>query len=378
MRRSKLTQYKEKFVFTSWSIKEFLNLYNKGHLDLSPSYQRNTIWSTPAQRRLINTINSGYPLPNFFVHKRDKINYEMVDGQQRSRSILAYWSGELKDEDGQILSPQFKSSPQSKDFIRFFEEYKLDVCIIDSEVNQKDIENFYVLVNSSGLRLNAPELRKAGYSDSRVLKLATFLASSDEFESLRLFSERSSDRMNDIDFVSELLALLRYGFSDKKEKVDDLYEEDIDPKGEEIIKKEFFDVLKVMHDLERVAPIFKTRFKQKNDFYTLFAFIHLNPKLPGEALEYFYGTLLELSPHIRPSQELCEPLREYAINCVSQSNSKNARVLRYQFLEALFLNNSSVPNKTQLSIAEYFKIEEKIFEKKWGFLLIPLEKLKFD
>lgn len=378
MRRSKLTQYKERFVFTTWSIKEFLNLYNKGHLDLTPSYQRNTIWSTPAQRRLISTINSGYPLPNFFVHKRDKINYEMVDGQQRSRSILAYWSGELKDEDGQILSPQFKSSPQAKDFIRFFEEYKLDVCIIDSDVNQRDIEKFYVLVNSSGLRLNAPELRKAGYSDSRVLKLATFLASSDEFESLRLFSERSSDRMNDIDFVSELLALLRYGFSDKKEKIDELYEKDIDFEDEEKIKKDFFEVLKVMHNLEKVAPIFKTRFKQKNDFYTLFAFIHLNPKLPGEALGYFYGTLLKLSSHIRPSQDLCEPLREYAINCVSQSNSKNARVLRYQFLEALFLNNNSIPNKTQRSIAEYFKIEEKIFEKKWGFLLIPLEKLKFD
>jgi hypothetical protein len=364
-----------KFVFTTWSIKEFLNLYSSGHLDLNPSYQRNTIWSTTAQRRLISTIKNGYPLPNFFVHKRDKTQYEMVDGQQRSRSILAYWSGDLKDDDGQTLSPKIKSSPESKEFIRFYEEYQLNICIIDP-IDQRDIENFYVLVNSSGLRLNAPELRKAEYSDSRVLKLATFLANSDEFESLRLFTDRSSDRMNDIDFVSELLAFLRYGFSDKKEKVDELYKVDIDPEEAEKIKNNFLGVLNRIHDLEKVAPIFNTRFKQKNDFYTLFAFIYLNHDLPSLALEYYYATLLRLSPHIRPSQEMCEPLREYALNCVSQSNSKYARDLRYQFLQALFLNKDRWPNKAQSAIADYFKIEKDTFVTKWGFLLLPLENIR--
>jgi hypothetical protein len=328
-----------------------------------------------AQRRLISTIKSGYPLPNFFVHKRDKNNYEMVDGQQRSRSILAYSLGDLRDEDGQILSPHVKSSAQAKDFMRYFEEYKLNVCIIDQGVDQRDIENFYVLVNSSGLRLNAPELRKAGYSDTRVLKLATFLANSAEFESLRLFTERSSDRMNDIDFVSELLAFLQYGFSDKKEKVDELYEKDINSEEEDKLKKDLFEVLKLINNFEKIAPIFKTRFKQKNDFYTLFAFIYLNKRLPKEAFEYFYKTLLALSSHIRPYQEMCEPLREYALNCVSQSNSKNARDRRHQFFQDLFLNKDSIPNKTQLAIAEYFKFEKNKFEKNWGFLLLPLEKL---
>ena len=33
--------------------------------------------------------------------------------------------------------------------------------------------------------------------------------------------------MNDVDFVSELIALIKFGISDKKEKVDQLYEDDI-------------------------------------------------------------------------------------------------------------------------------------------------------
>ncbi|MDZ7740458.1 MAG: hypothetical protein U5Q03_01530 [Bacteroidota bacterium] len=43
--------------------------------------------------------------------------------------------------------------------------------------------------------------------------------------------------MNDIDFVSELVALIQYNISNKKDKVIALYEKDITPKEKEFLKE---------------------------------------------------------------------------------------------------------------------------------------------
>src|SRR5690606_16550496 len=108
-----------------------------------------------------------------------------------------------------------------------FKIYPLSICILSADISDSAVEAFYVLVNRSGLRLNAPELRKAEYYSTRFLALATKISAMPEFEELNLFTSRSSDRMNDIDFISELLTYLLHGFTDKKDKVDATYESDI-------------------------------------------------------------------------------------------------------------------------------------------------------
>ena len=45
--------------------------------------------------------------------------------------------------------------------------------------------------------------------------------------------------------------------------------------------------------------------------------------------------------------------KEYAINCVSQSNSKRARELRLSFFEALLANQSKDPSEEQLQLIEF-------------------------
>ena len=62
--------------------------------------------------------------------------------------------------------------------------------------------------------LNRP-IFKAEYYSTRILKLATELQVA-EFEAFSLFSDKSSDRMNDIDFISELLAFLELALPTKR------------------------------------------------------------------------------------------------------------------------------------------------------------------
>src|ERR1039458_2755494 len=109
-----------KYKIESWKIIDLITLYKEDKLNLSPPYQRNFIWSKDDQDELIDSIMAKqFPLPTFFILKYpgQTNNFEMVDGQQRTRTILAhhkkrYSSGVIEEliEDEKILFEEFELS----------------------------------------------------------------------------------------------------------------------------------------------------------------------------------------------------------------------------------------------------------------------------
>jgi hypothetical protein len=62
---------------------------------------------------------------------------------------------------------------------------------------------------------------------------------------------------------------------------------------------------------------------------------------------------------IKPTQEKCDPLREYARNCVTQSNSKSARDNRLVFFQMLLTNSVNNPNSIQEQIMDFYGLKDK-------------------
>jgi hypothetical protein len=357
-----------KFRIEVWSIEQLKEKYDKGKLNLNPPYQRKFIWSLNDQQTLIQSILKGYAIPNIFLFEYKVGFFEMVDGQQRTRTILGYIENQFKTSSG-IFYNQLENKA-------ILNQYVIPVTIIEKIEKNEFIEEFYSLVNKSGIHLNRPELKKAEYFDTKFLKLITELSNNENFQSLNLFTETTSKRMNDVDFISELVTYLIEGISDKKIKVDKVFENDISDEKYDKLKLRFESILSVFSLFDSIFPIKKTRYKQRNDLYTLFGFIDNNLTLKLDTLEYFYRLLLKFNDHINPSNEKCEPFQLYAFHCISQSNSKNAREERLKIISDIFLNNNKKPNKYQKSILNYFelKIDDlKILE---GYLNISLEKLK--
>ena len=183
-------------------------------------------------------------------------------------------------------------------------------------------------------------------------------------------------RSNDIDFVSELIALIEHGISEKKEKVDFMYENDISEDKCNELEDKFVNILMHISRFNSIIPLRTTRYRQKNDFYSLFAFISNNITIDDTTLDYFYKLLVKIGPYIRPSQDGCAPLKNYAINCVTQSNSKNARLLRNTFFEEFLLNQNSKPNATQEAIMDFFDMDKSNYLRLSGYILIDLDQMK--
>jgi uncharacterized protein with ParB-like and HNH nuclease domain len=83
------------YTLKEFTIYQLFDLVDKDRIDLNPSYQRNFIWSPDDQRDLIDTILKGYPLPSFFLFIKSDGRYEMVDGQQRTKTIYRFIKGEI-------------------------------------------------------------------------------------------------------------------------------------------------------------------------------------------------------------------------------------------------------------------------------------------
>ncbi len=333
-----------KYQNTEWSLGKLYHQYKSGNIDLSPPYQRNFIWSLSDRQTLIKSVNKHIPIPTFFLLQTLDGKYQMVDGQQRSRTIISFIDKGFPNEEG-----HYYDAKRFPEFLKF----KIPIAIItDSEA--MPIEKFYALVNKTGVHLNKPEVRKADFYNTRFLDLVNSIASSTQFTKLKIFTESTLKRMNDIEFISELVVLVKDGHVDKKGQLDDYYETDILSEEMNTIQSIFMDVLDKLLLLNKIYTLQKTRYKQRNDFYTLFDFILNNDDLSDDTLTYFYRILVLIGGDIKPTQEECEPLQEYARNCVTQSNSKAARDNRLNFFNKLFLNTSDKANSTQKQVLKFY------------------------
>ena len=355
-----------KFIIEIWNVKKLLDLNYSGNLDLNPPYQRNPIWTISTQKYLIQSIKEGAPIPNLFLFQKSKDKFEMVDGQQRTRALKIFKNSneiQLTKDDS-----EFKNGA--------FLKYEIPITIITEIKEGEYIEEFYYMVNSSGIKLNRPETFKAHYFSTVFLKLVEKLTSGDSFQELNIIPASSQKRMMDRELVEELCALVIHGITDKKNQVDKIYESDISEKESQICEEKFNEIISHILRFNKIVHVKETRFRQRNDFYTMFGFIKDNLNIDKTLLDYYYKILVALEKGIRPTKEACKPLSEYALNCVSQSNSAKARQARLEILNNILLNESPTPNNIQSEILDFYSLDKSSIINKGKYFVFELKSLQ--
>lgn len=73
-----------------FSFGELLNLHNDKEIVIRPEYQRLFRWSNEQRSRLIESIVLGLPIPPIFLIEGDDGVLELIDGLQRTSSVLQF------------------------------------------------------------------------------------------------------------------------------------------------------------------------------------------------------------------------------------------------------------------------------------------------
>ena len=229
---------------TVYKIRDFLDWQKSGKLELSPSFQRRQVWKKTAKSFLIDSIVRNYPIPPILLREKAndlqdlKLKYEVVDGQQRLRTILTYIDpksfSDFKDKDDAFrVLPYHNAAIANKNFTELpadarnqILDYQLVVHVLPSYAEDSEILEIFSRINSTGMRLNYQELRNADYAGefkTCVYKLAKEQLA--RWRTWEILSESQIARMGEVELTSECVMVILTGITAKSQKaIDGVYE----------------------------------------------------------------------------------------------------------------------------------------------------------
>ena len=138
----------------------------KKRIDTNPDFQRPALWSRGQKQLLIDTILRGYDVPKLYWRKisTKPDMYDVVDGQQRLRTIFEFQSGTFKlakdadPIDGEtIAGVKYEDLPD--DLRLQFDNYALDVIVL-SDTDEDEVREMFLRLQN-GTTLKAQEKRNA-------------------------------------------------------------------------------------------------------------------------------------------------------------------------------------------------------------------------
>lgn len=340
---------------TTQQITWFLDLNRNNQLDLEPPYQRKSVWSAKDKKFFLDTIFRNYPAPPIFIHRsvddQGYTKYHVVDGKQRLETILDFFENKitiaqdfgdtnLNGKKFQQLTPEYK---------RKFWDYTLVVDFIDS-IDGKNIEEVFDRVNRNARNLLPQELRHARYN-GWFINYVENEADDDFWWNFKISTRGRDKRMKNVQFVSELLMIIIenniVGFD--QDHIDSIY-------------AQFDDIEEMQETGDFSLDNFNTRLNyikqflsnadahnscisnfasgSNNNFYTLWAYIHLtSPTDPVDFAEKYTAFMTNV---VMVKQQQAEgiPVDEYVLIYFSNSTGAvtdiNQRVQRLTALSAIF------------------------------------------
>ena len=137
----------------------------------------------------------------------------MVDGKQRLETIFAFANNRIRLAadfgDARLNGRRWKDLANEQDLKYRFWNYQLPVEMID--IDEGDlIQNVFDRLNRNSRRLTPQELRHAKFEGWFITK-AEQEAEAEEWRTLGITTRARSSRMTDVQFISELMAVVLRG-----------------------------------------------------------------------------------------------------------------------------------------------------------------------
>jgi len=241
----------------SMAIREIVQVYKDGDIELFPSYQRLFRWEDDQKTRFIESLLMGIPTPPIFIAQKKGSQWTIVDGLQRISTILQVMGMlEVKDSKGNV-KPPFKFTFTEKlpaiegldwetlgaDAQRIIKMSKLDLKIILVEDNVQAQYELFKRLNTGAVVLEPQEIRNCLIImlDELFYQKIDSLKNYDNFKNAIKLTEAK----NEIEFPMELI--LRY-FIAKRNQINfanynvtsDLLSDFIDKETSNVITDENF------------------------------------------------------------------------------------------------------------------------------------------
>jgi hypothetical protein len=142
----------------------------KRWINLQPEYQRRQVWDRAKQSRFVESVLMNLPIPPIFLFEVEYNRYEVMDGQQRLSSILAFYENRLRltglEHWKELHAKNYSDLPPKLQ--RGLDRRRISAVVLRTPLASTRTEEVRRIVferlNTGGQRLNPQELRNCLYS----------------------------------------------------------------------------------------------------------------------------------------------------------------------------------------------------------------------
>lgn len=164
---------------------------NRGDIYV-PDFQRGYVWTQPQASRFVESLLLGLPVPGIFLFKEpDTQKLVVVDGQQRLRTLSAFYEGIFKKKEFELAGVCDELEGLTSKTLREEDRRRLDDAIVHATIFQQDSpgedrSSIYLVferLNTGGTPLAPQEIRSC-VSRGELNELLRELASHEKWQEI--------------------------------------------------------------------------------------------------------------------------------------------------------------------------------------------------
>ena len=345
----------------------FIDCSTIGQLDLSPSYQRKSVWTSRDRKFFLDTVFRGFPCPAIYLHKTladGKSVYAVVDGKQRLETIILFYKNKIALPqtfgDTRLDGKKWKDICKDQELAEKFMNYVFPVEFINLPFeNSAYVNDVFDRLNRNAKLLNPQELRHAKF-DGWFISFADEEVCNQFWRDCKISTNSRNKRMLDVQFISELLICLIkgeiIGFDQEiidacyslYDNLDDFDEEnewnlpEIDP---DEIKQKFSKIRDDIKEMVCEDAAFLQCLKDNKTFYSIWSYLVIQendsnlPKFSSQKFLKLYSEANNLGNIDKDMEDIAEEnssFVKYNIANRGATTELPQRIARFEAMKSFF------------------------------------------
>lgn len=196
-----------KYDTRDYVIRYLKQLFEEDNLYVPLDYQRNFIWNENDKCFFIESVLMGLPIPFMFFSDTEDGRIEIVDGAQRTRTLVQFLQGNLKLNGLKVLTESngFTFNDLDPAVQRKFENTNIRVVFLEDGTTEKVRQEIFKRINLGGRKALPTETRRGSIEGAFMTFLGECTKNQD-FNNLAPRSEQTEKRFEGVELVSRFFA----------------------------------------------------------------------------------------------------------------------------------------------------------------------------
>lgn len=311
-----------KYNTVDYAIQYIVDQFSEEEIIIPDEFQRGYVWNKSDKCKFIESILLGLPIPFMFFSDRDDGRIEVIDGAQRTQTLVEFLQNDLKltkltklDELNGLYFQNLSEYYQRK-----FSKTTLRIIQLSEETSLDTRKEIFARINTTGKAAKPAEVRRGSFHGTEFKKLIDQCSKNELFLKLCPMSEMSLKRFENEELVTRFFVYLNH-YKEFKHDVDAFINEHY---------TDDFDYNSYLTEFENMVSFVSKHFSKG---FARDTSRNVTPRVRFEAISVGTALALRIDPDINPSNTEWVDSDEFQnLTRTDASNSKKRLESRIEYV----------------------------------------------